>query len=150
RLVAGTVSLLFVLATWPALAASTPPDDRGSELGNLVADLPVDDPSDCPAPTPDAPRRPAVTGYFGFYTNDMCEALATMEGVKKAGGDTYITFGYRLVERAVDENDRILDGDEEIDPAFDCIENEASCIAGARLAAGDAEIRRVLTYSGKE
>src|SRR5690625_3989124 len=128
RLVAGAVSLLFVLAGWPVLAASTPPDDQGGELGSLVADLPVDDPSDCPAPTPDAPHHAMVTGYFGFYSGDMCEALATMESVQKAGGDTYITFGYRLTERTVDENDRILDADGEIDPAFDCVEDEASCV----------------------
>src|SRR5690625_542123 len=145
-----SAAVILVLAGVPSSADQTP-EHTDSFPTNAPSDgLRVGDPGDCPDPDLSDPGEGAITGYFNFYTTDMCDALETMQGIHDASGDTYITFGYRLSERSVDEADRILTSEGEVDPTFDCSEGDLSCVAAARDAAGDAEIRRVLTYSGSE
>lgn len=160
RVVSLTASALLMFGGSAVAAAEAPPSSPEAPTvpeGDLPSPGAVDthglrvgDPGDCPAPDLGDPGGGMVSGFFTFYTTDMCQALSTMQGVHDSGGDTLITFGYRLEMRDLDESDRILTADEAVDSRFDCVDEGVSCVAKAREDLGDAEIRRVLTYSGSE
>src|SRR5699024_12377395 len=97
---------------WPATLPVEAPGES-----SLVAThgLRVGDPGQCETPDLSDPGGGLISGFFPFYTADLCEALSTMQDVYESGGDTLITFGYRLQLRDLDESDRILTADGAID-----------------------------------
>lgn len=153
RIIGLTASALLMVGVAVTAQAADAPAPAEAPAASPVVNthgLRVADPSGCPAPDLTAPGDGAITGFFTFYTTDMCQALSTMQGVYESGGDTLLTFGYRLTLRDHDETGRILASDGTVDARFDCVEDGVPCVAAAREVVGDAEIRQVLTYSGSE
>lgn len=158
RVIGLTATALLMLGGTASATAEPPPAPPATSPAEAPTEsslvdthgLHVGDPGECPAPDLSDPGGGLISGFFTFYTTDMCRALSTMQDVYESGGDTLITFGYRLQLRDLDESDRILTADGAVDERFDCLDEGVSCVETAQQDAGDAEIRRVLTYSGAE
>ncbi|GII01663.1 DUF4434 domain-containing protein [Planobispora takensis] len=74
----------------------------------------------------------AVTGYWLVPTTDHCTWRSQFRAIHEVGGDTVIRIGWGLQARRVDDEGRILSGDDEVDPRYEpCEEDGLSCVAAA-------------------
>lgn len=124
----------------------------GTFLGSAasVARAEVAEPDQCAEATPAGPSAGVITGFFTYYESDACAAARKMAEVRQSGGDTLITFGFRLEQREVDARGQVLTAEGTPDPRYSCWEGRATCHEAAAAALDDGAIRRVLTYSGTE
>ncbi|GAB3769048.1 hypothetical protein [Microlunatus parietis] len=116
--------------------------------GSARADEPAPEHDRCgdlPEPGPGV-----VTGFFTYYESDPCRANRKLAAVRAAGGDTMITFGFRLQQRRTGPDGAILAADGSPDPRFACTVDGLSCTRAAAGRIGAGTLRRVLTYSGTE
>lgn len=111
---------------------------------------PAEAPDRCSNAAREASPAGVITGFFTYYESDPCVAEAKMADVKQTGGDTLITFGFRLEQRQVDGRGQVLTPGGQPDPKYSCWEGRATCHEAAAAGLDDSSIRRVLTFSGTE
>src|SRR5699024_8377860 len=77
----------------PTVSPATTPVEAPAESSLVdTHGLRVGDPGQCETPDLSDPGGGLISGFFTFYTTDLCEALSTMQDVYESGGDTLITF----------------------------------------------------------
>lgn len=130
------VPLLLIMVAW-LLPTPVAQADEPTSTGDHCGDLPKPGPG-------------VITGFFTYYESDPCRAAAKLAAVRSSGGDTMITFGFRLQRRATGPAGEILNAGGTPDPRFACSVDGVSCTRAAEDRIGAGSLRRVLTYSGSE